>query len=124
MPQHGIDLDNAKLQKLTMQISYILIDDTTVGNQEDENRRIRASILKNILKINATDLGLNENYVANTYGQDKINYIKDAVSQYYQYTQFKRAHFQCTDMIHDTETGRVVEMNFEVQTKNGHVQFD
>lgn len=116
MLQHGIDLDDTKLQKLTMEISYILIDDTKVGAQENEDRRIRASILKNILKINDADLGLNENYVANV-GQDKINYIKTAVSQYYQYTQFKRARFICTDMIHDTETGRVIGMNFKVQTK-------
>ena len=100
-----------------MEISYILIDDTTVGNQENEDRRIRASILKNILNINDTDLGLNANYVASTYGQDKIDYIKTAVSKYYQYTQFKRAYFECTDLIHDTETGRVIEMNFKVQTK-------
>lgn len=107
------NLDDTKLKKLTMEISYILIDNSLSQAQIDENKRIRASIIKNILGIEVADQT-----------PEKIAFIEDAVSKYYQYTQFKRAHFQCTDMIHDTDTGRVVEMRFEVQTKNGHVQFD
>lgn len=57
-------------------------------------------------------------------GQEKIDTIKDIVSQYYQYTQFKRAQFECKEVKVDTGTKRVVEMNFEVKTKNGQVQFD
>lgn len=58
------------------------------------------------------------------HGQGKIDTIKNIVSQYYQYTQFKRAQFECKEVKIDTETRRVVEMNFEVKIKNGHVQFD
>ena len=55
---------------------------------------------------------------------DKINKIKEIVSKYYQYTQFKRAQFECKEVKIDTSTKRVVEMNFQVKTKNGQVQFD
>lgn len=60
---------------------------------------------------------------------EKIEAIKEIASKYYQYTQFKRAYFKCTEMKHDSGTGRVVEMNFEVQTKkdqrgNDVIQFD
>ena len=58
------------------------------------------------------------------HGQDKINTIKNIVSQYYQYTQFKRAQFECKEVKVDTGTKRVVEMNFEVKIKNGQVQFN
>lgn len=61
-------------------------------------------------------------------GQEKIKIIKNIVSQYYQYTQFKRALFECTDVNMDNETKRVVEMNFKVKTKKQNdtevVQFD
>ena len=61
-------------------------------------------------------------------GQEKIKIIKNIVSQYYQYTQFKRALFECTDVNMDNETKRVVEMNFKVKKKTQNdtevVQFD
>ena len=50
-------------------------------------------------------------------GQDKIEKIKEIVSQYYQYTQFKRACFECVEMTHNVETGRINGMKFQVQTK-------
>lgn len=141
------NLTDTQLQKLTMEIAYIFIadndDNITATNENEkaqikakqkENRRVRAVLLKNILKLKigqdgnldsniSYDLILDNDYIA-TQGQEKINKIKNIVSQYYQYTQFKRALFKCDKVKIDTETGRVVEMNFEVQTKNGTVQFD
>ena len=130
----GITLTDTQLQKLTMEISNILVDDTTVGNQQNENRRIRAISLRNILKLtvskkSGSDVVLDDNYITtNVDGKEKIKTIKEIVNEYYQYTYFKRAYFKCTELKHNTETGRVNEMNFEVQTKeqNGNivVQFD
>lgn len=128
------NLTDTQLQKLTMEISNILVDDTTVGNRQNEDRRIRATTLRNILKLtvsktSGSDIVLDDNYITtNIDGKEKIKTIKEIVTQYYQYTQFKRAYFKCTELKHNTETGRVNEMNFEVQTKeqNGQtvVQFD
>lgn len=134
----GITINDTQLQKLTMEISNIIFDkdeyEYKIANQQNEDRRIRAIIFRNILKFNIGqygntnsgteyDLILDNNYVAKS-GQDKINKIKEIVSKYYQYTQFKRAQFECKEVKIDTSTKRVVEMNFQVKTKNGQVQFD
>ena len=132
----GISLTDTQLQKLSAEISYILIDEDATDNRSIDNRRIRATLLRSILKLDVgtdsdCDLRLDNdgNYtIINSEGQDKIEVIKEITSRYYQYTQFKRACFKCTDVIHSTETDRVVEMNFEVMTEdqNGQtvVKFD
>ena len=132
----GISLTDTQLQKLSAEISYILIDEDATDNRSIDNRRIRATLLRSILKLDVgtdsdCDLRLDNdgNYtIINSEGQDKIEVIKEITSRYYQYTQFKRACFKCTDVIHSIETDRVVEMNFEVMTEeqNGQivVKFD
>lgn len=121
------NITDTQLQKLTMEASYILVDEVRNGNDEIEKRRLRAQVIKNILKI---DISVSEGtYKTNSTDQDKITAIKNIVSQYYQYTQFKRARFECIEIKHDTDkTGRIVEINFKVKTKtqNGQdkVQFD
>ena len=49
--------------------------------------------------------------------------IKEITYKYYQYTQFKRAHFICETIEHDEETGRVNKMEFRVVLKNGNIKF-
>ena len=129
------NLTDTQLQKLTMEISNILIDETKTDNSSNEYRRLRAISLRNILKLdigtNATnDIYLNATNYKTINGGEKIEAIKQIVSIYYQYTQFKRAYFSCPEegVKYNSQTGRVVEMNFQVQTKeqNGQivVQFD
>ena len=129
------NLTDTQLQKLTMEISNILIDETSIDNSSNEYRRLRAISLRNILKLdigtNATnDIYLNATNYKTIIGGEKIEAIKQIVSIYYQYTQFKRAYFSCPEegVKYNSQTGRVVEMNFQVQTKdqNGQtvVQFD
>lgn len=132
----NIKLNDTQLQKLTMEISNILINEDETDNSSNEYRRLRAISLKKILKLNIgttseNEIRLNSTTFKTESGGEKIATIKDIVSQYYQYTQFKRAYFKCTEIRHDagtTGTGRVVGMKFEVQTKdqNGNtvVQFD
>ena len=43
--------------------------------------------------------------------------IQDDVYTYYEYIQFKRAHFDCTDIEYDGNTGRVIGMEFEFNGK-------
>ncbi len=129
------NLTDTQLQKLTMEISNILIDETSIDNSSNEYRRLRAISLRNILNLdigtNATnDIYLNATNYKTIIGGEKIEAIKQIVSIYYQYTQFKRAYFSCPEegVKYNSQTGRVVEMNFQVQTKeqNGQivVQFD
>ena len=43
--------------------------------------------------------------------------IREDVYTYYEYIQFKRAHFDCTDIEYDGNTGRVIGMEFEFNGK-------
>lgn len=129
------NLTDTQLQKLTMEISNILIDETSIDNSSNEYRRLRAISLRNILNLDigtnpTNDIYLNATNYKTIIGGEKIEAIKQIVSIYYQYTQFKRAYFSCPEegVKYNSQTGRVVEMNFQVQTKeqNGQivVQFD
>lgn len=129
------NLTDTQLQKLTMEISNILIDETSIDNSSNEYRRLRAISLRNILKLDigtnaSNSIRLNDKNYTTISGGEKIEAIKQIVSIYYQYTQFKRAYFSCPEsgITYNSQTGRVVGMEFEVQTKeqNGQivVQFD
>lgn len=129
----GIEITDTQLQKLTMEISNILIEEDKTDNSSNEYRRLRMISLRNILKLNIgttpeNTIRLNPTTYKTEDGEKEIKAIREIVSQYYQYTQFKRAYFKCTEMLHDTDTGRVIGMNFEVQTKEQGgetvVQFD
>ena len=43
--------------------------------------------------------------------------IQDDVYTYYEYIQFKRAHFDCENIEYDGETGRVISMEFDFNGK-------
>lgn len=99
----GNNVTTTQLQRLSANIHYIMDD----NNEEVRDEKIR-SILTQIKK-------------EDTYN---INNIKNATAQYYEYTQFKRACFNCTGVEYDPDTGRVVRMTFKLQTKNdGKVVF-
>ena len=124
---------DTQLQKLTAEISNILFNEN-ISSMDDlakyrlsENRRTRGILLRNILNLKVIterstegeyDIKLKtDEYYKAIEGQDKIEKIKEIVSQYYQYTQFKRACFECVEMTHNVETGRINGMKFQVQTK-------
>jgi len=104
----GINLNADKLQKLSANISNITAD----VNTEPQSAIKRDALLKNILGSSyTTDI-------------NKIKEIQKYTCKYYQYTQFKRAYFNCTALNYDEDTGRVCEMKFEVSTKGGLVVFN
>lgn len=48
---------------------------------------------------------------------DGLEQIKSDTLIYYQYSQFKRAHFKCTKTEYDEKTGRIINMQFEFTGK-------
>lgn len=48
---------------------------------------------------------------------DKGTEIREDVYAYYEYVQFKRAYFDCTNTEYDNSTGRVTKMDFEFTGK-------
>lgn len=150
----GIELTDNQLQKLEVETANIIVLESD-GNEDKgdsyraiENRRYRAVILKNILNLKETKIDKGPTLPPNiklesktepsysitldgkTYktledDQGIIETIKDITSQYYQYVRFKRAKFECTDIIHNTDTGRVKGMKFKLQVNDkGFVDFD
>lgn len=127
--KEGINnLTEEKLQKLVANISNIFVNedntdkDTFDGMQAIANRKKRVELIKNILGINISIN--NETGIATSSDSRKIEIIKNITAQYYQYTQFKRAQFQCTKTEYDQETGRINKMYFELKKKDGNVVFD
>lgn len=109
----AFNLTSTKLQQLSADISNIVIDpvyETEDSVTADNIREKRKKILKSILGRECAD--------------QEIKKLKDIACQYYEFTQFKRALFNCTEVIYDQATGRICEMNFEAYTKNNMVVFN
>lgn len=106
------NLTDTKLQKLSANISNIV--DFEYAVDKEQYKTDRAKLLNQILKTS---------YDKNTDDNDIKDIIK-ATYKYYQYTQFKRACFDCTSVKYDLNSNRVNEMNFVVQVKNGSIVLD
>lgn len=123
------DLTEAKLQKLSAEIDNIIVSETGTTAYDEYCRLKRASILQKILGLNIGSSNDCDIKVDNETGKtlkdpnNTIEGIKNITSQYHQYNQFKKAYFDCTEMKYDTDTNRVVEVNFKLQVKDGTVVF-
>lgn len=107
------NLTSTKLQRLSADISNIVIDsyyETGIDTDSENIRKKRKNLLENTLKQTINDSDIDD--------------IKEITCKYYEFTQFKRALFNCTEVIYDQASGRIKEMNFEVKTKNNMVVFD
>lgn len=94
----GMKLDSGKLQQLSANISIIC------DSYSDRNATKRKILLDNV-------------GVADT-DTTKITKLQNITRKYYQYMQFKRAYFECTNLEYDSETGRVCKMEFKVSTNS------
>lgn len=116
-PYSRFNLTPTKLQRLSADISNIIIDpyyETGIDDMSVKSRKNRKIIIKNILKQEFDDSNITD-----------LNDIKEIAAKYYEFTQFKRALFNCTQVIYDQESGRINEMNFEVKINdNDIVEFD
>ena len=122
--------NSSQLQSLTANIANIIIEDSItdsnwiIGSQQIMNRQKRADLIKSVLNI---DINFRDekNAIAERTSQDVIDELKEIVLKYYQFMQFKRAYFDCTEVKYDKNTGRICEMNFEIRTdSSGNVEFN
>ena len=65
-----------------------------------------------IVKIDSVDDLKNKSESPTKKNQTTKTTIEEDVYTYYEYIQFKRAHFDCTDIEYDGNTGRVTRMEF------------
>ena len=108
------NLDSTKLQRLSAEVSNIMLNPAEEADDslEGKNKVLkRKNLIENILKQEINDT-------------TDIDNMKKIACKYYEFTQFKRALFNCTEVIYDQASGRIQEMNFVVKTKNDLVEFD
>lgn len=120
-------ITDIKLQKLSAEIHNIVeknvsdFTDTNGGATAQQKlelyKETRAKKLKSIL-----------GYTVESTNTTLMNNIIDAAKQYYQYTQFKRAMFECKGVTYNTTNGRVNGITFEVVTVTNadgtHIKFN
>ena len=95
-------------------------NDYDINNRNDARRK-RAKLLENIFGVNICNDD-KVTYITDSKYVKMVDTIKDVTLKYYEFTQFKRAHFLCTGLEYDSVTGRVNEMSFELCTDdNGNV---
>jgi type II secretory pathway pseudopilin PulG len=108
-----LSLTSGKLQQISSNIGNIIIDESRSNDYKQRAVDKRMEILVNIL-------GKDKQSTINS----SMDTIEDIACQYFEFTQFKRAYFDCTGTILDENTGRIEEMNFEVRTNGGEVVFN
>ena len=102
---------DGKLQLLSSKSHTIILSDEDEKDKENQRKRVEA--INDILGTNIV-----------TSDKTKIDKIENITNRYYQYTMFKRAKFDCTEVLYDEETNRIKAMNFKLQIKNGSAVFD
>ena len=116
-------LTETKLQKLSANIEWIADDQGKTGKVLEDYQNNRKIKLKEILGRKVEE--------------DEIENIKEVTCLYNQLTLFKRAMFECTDVLYqkdgeEIENGRVKKMIFKVLTESKdtpsgreeHIKFD
>lgn len=129
------DPTSGQLQTLSSNIGNIMIKEDYNYTPEEErqnwtlisteiaNRKKRADLIETTLNIQI-EID-DETAVTKSTSEDDMELIKEIALQYYQFTQFKRAYFDCTEVKYDEETGRISEMYFEIRTDaSGIVEFN
>ena len=124
----SVRITETLLQQLSSNIANIMVEETNSGasneyeiSNRNEARRKRANLLKNIFKVNVCGSNTTT-YTTDSQYVDMVSTIKDVTLKYYEFTQFKRAHFDCIELEYDSVTGRVNEMSFRVCTdSNGNI---
>lgn len=108
----GIEgITDVKLQKLVAQISSIVDDDGLSPEDLEDYEKNRKATLESILKREVYD--------------SEIETIITATYHYNQFTQFKKAMFECTNISYNETNGRVNRMQFRVILKDdGTIKFD
>ena len=124
----SVRITETLLQQLSSNIANIMVEETNSGasneyeiSNRNEARRKRANLLKNIFKVNVCGSNTTT-YTTDPQYVDMVSTIKDVTLKYYEFTQFKRAHFDCIGLEYDSVTGRVNKMSFRVCTdSNGNI---
>ena len=104
------DYGQDSLANLTTGLTKIFVDNIT-GLKPEKKEEIRQNFNAASRKVQIKSSDDLDKMIG--VGSD----IREDVYTYYEYIQFKRAHFDCTDIEYDGNTGRVIGMEFEFNGK-------
>lgn len=99
----------SQLRRLTTNISNIFAPYSytdKLSNSYKSAEQKRNSLIKDIIGTNYNDLSA-----------DEKKQLEKATLEYYQYEQFKKAHFKCVSTKYNNDTGRIVYLGFEFTGK-------
>ena len=133
------DISDEKYEKMVIEIKGIKPENFLYEQDNSEliktsynQDNIKSELLNKIQKIekkyeikyisklvsnisNVVDDNNGENKAKEILNKSTINFneVKEDTKKYYQYTQFKKAYFNCINREYDQNTGRIVSMTFE-----------
>lgn len=101
------------LQGLCTGVTKVFIDEPTGTEEQIKNKKITAFMnFNNICGSTVLKYG-DDNEIARSWDLiKKGSTARENVYKYYEYIQFKRAIFECTDAQYNDKTGRIISMNF------------
>ena len=94
----------SSLTNLTTSLTKIFIDDDATSQEKEE-------------AVNNFNSSSRKKTVSNFKEIDGKSQIRQDVYMYYEYIQFKRAHFDCEKVEYNNETGRITKMEFKFNGK-------
>lgn len=117
-------LENAygtnSLTNLTTNITKIFPTNPSESQQNDAVGAFKSACKKNTITTINNSGETGTTYIVNNItwkdlneSADRSGTIKRNVYQYYEYIQFKRAHFDCVDVKYNSNNGRITKMKFE-----------
>lgn len=108
------------LTNLTTNITKIFPTNPTTTQQADAVAAFKSACKKSTITTVKNDGTNGTTYTVNnvTWNDLKVSAdtsgsIRNNVYKYYEYVQFKRAHFECTDVTYNENTGRITKMVFK-----------
>ena len=115
----SVRITETLLQQLSSNIANIMVEETNSGasneyeiSNRNEARRKRANLLKNIFKVNVCGSNTTT-YTTDSQYVDMVSTIKDVTLKYYEFTQFKRAHFDCIELEYDSVLNEFTEVKIK-----------
>ena len=93
------DLTENELNQLTTGMTKIFLE----SNASNSNKKIAENAFKTITGKDIT--------------YEQIQNYKERVYAYYEFVQFKRAHFDCIGSNYDSNTGRILYLEFQFNGK-------
>lgn len=93
------DLTENELNQLTTGMTKIFLE----SNASNSNKKVAENAFKTITGKDIT--------------YEQIQNYKERVYAYYEFVQFKRAHFDCIESNYDSDTGRILYLEFQFNGK-------